>query len=95
MERPKRKKGRAEKLRSKRMKNLTVDAARCAKSTDMFAGGAAVASTSSVTAMLQQQHFEGEDSSSGQERSGQRCRLTDRETEGQSEWDSVVQLVSR
>ena len=35
----------------------------------MFAGGAAVASTSSVTAMIQQ--FEGEDSSSGQERSRQ------------------------
>ena len=44
----------------------------CAKIADMFAGGAAV---------------EGEDSSSGQERSSQRCRLTDRE--------SVVQPVSR
>ena len=40
-----------------------------AKITDMFAGGAAVASMSSVTAMIQQQQVEGEDSSSGQERS--------------------------
>ena len=49
---------------AKRLKNLTVDAAECAKIADMFAGGAAVASTSSVTAMLQQQQVEGEDSSS-------------------------------
>ena len=53
----------------------------------MFAGGAAVASISSETAMIQQQQVEGEDSSSGQDRSSQRCRLTDRE--------SVVQPVSR
>ena len=49
----------------------------------MFTGGAAVASTPSMIAMIQQQQVEGEDSSSGQERSS----LTDR--------DSVVQPVSR
>ena len=68
MEQSKRTKLGAETLRTKRLKNLTVDAAKCAK---MFAGGAAVASTSSATAMIQQ--VEGEDSSSGQERSSQRC----------------------
>ena len=56
---------------------------KCAKIPDMFTGGAAVASTPSMIAMIQQQQVEGEDSSSGQERSS----LTDR--------DSVVQPVSR
>ena len=60
MEQPKRQEGGMEKLRAKRVKNFTVDAAKCAKITDMFTGGAAVASTSSVTAMLQQQQVEGE-----------------------------------
>ena len=60
MEQPKRKKGGAEKLCAKRVKNLTVDATKCAKITDMFAGGAAVASTASETATNQQQQVEGE-----------------------------------
>ena len=77
MEQPKRKKLGAEKLRDKRLK------LQCAKITDMFAGGAVVASTSSETAVIQQQQVEGEDSSSGKDRSSQRWRLTDR--------DSVVQ----
>ena len=64
-----RKKSGAEKLRAQRVKKLTEDAAKCAKITDMFAGGAAGASTSSETAVNQQQQVEGEDSSSGQERS--------------------------
>ena len=84
MEQPKRKKLGAEKLHAKR--RISLHAAKCAKITDLFAGGAAVASTSSVTVMIQQQQIEGEDSSSGQERSSQRCRLTDR--------DSVVQPVN-
>ena len=53
MEQPKRKKLGAEKLCTKRLKTLTVDAEKCAKITDMLAGGAAVASTSSVIAMIQ------------------------------------------
>ena len=77
MEQPQRKKLGAEKLRDKRLK------LQCAKITDMFAGGAVVASTSSETAVIQQQQVEGEDSSSGKDRSSQRWRLTDR--------DSVVQ----
>ena len=66
IEQPKRKKLGAEKLHAERVKNLTVDAARCAKITDMFTGGAAVASMSFVTAVLQQQQVEGEDNINGQ-----------------------------
>ena len=42
------------------LREESVDAAKCAKITDMFAGGAAVAPTSSETAMIQQQ-VEGEE----------------------------------
>ncbi|KAL6485944.1 hypothetical protein MHYP_G00053360 [Metynnis hypsauchen] len=45
MEKQKRQKGGAEKLREKKLKSLTVDAAKCLKITDVFA---AVATTSSV-----------------------------------------------
>lgn len=82
MDKAKRKKGGAEKLRAKRAKNLAIDAAKCVKITDMFTGGAAVASTSSVTAV------QGEDSSSGQ------GEIFDRETEGESERECVAQPVS-
>ncbi|MCP3888841.1 MAG: hypothetical protein GY702_08185 [Desulfobulbaceae bacterium] len=49
MDRPKRKGG-AEKLRAKRLKNLAADAGKCAKITDMFGGGASVAPSTSIGA---------------------------------------------
>ena len=87
IEKLKRKKGDAEKLYAKTLKNLTVDAAKCVKITDIFAGGAAVASMSSETAMLQQQQVEGKDSSSRHVEEQPKMQAFDRE--------SVVQQVSR
>lgn len=60
MDKQKRKKGGAEKLQAKKINNL--DAAKCAKVTDMFAArAAAVASTATVTAVpaIMQQQVEG------------------------------------
>ncbi|CAB1442976.1 unnamed protein product, partial [Pleuronectes platessa] len=62
MDKPKRKGG-AEKLRAKRLKNLAADAGKCAKITDMFSGGASGAPSTSGESSTTSTSGQGEEAS--------------------------------